>query len=319
MGRYSSNSRAKGWHWSDYWRAGGGAALVVENGSGPAFDTTSLWRDYFSTFGSGAVLLDMAAGSGDVARKALQVADDLGLRFDIHAVDYADPEILAQVPSPGFRLTGGVSLEALPFEAGSFDGAASQFGIEYAQPKPALAELARVLKPGGRVAMLVHHAESVLTTQAAAQVLAYDKVLGSGSVLKAARRAFDARAKGARAAVDAADAAFTAALARAAGRLTSSAAYAPSRYLVSYLDDLRRRADAYVAESALLRLDEFENGNAAWRRRQVAQVEAALDDGALEGFLQRARASGLEPTLAEPARDSGNQLLAWRLELVREA
>jgi ubiquinone/menaquinone biosynthesis C-methylase UbiE len=44
--------------------------------------------------------------------------------------------------------------EGLPFETGSFDAAASTFGVMFAsRPEAAAAELARVCRPGGRIAL----------------------------------------------------------------------------------------------------------------------------------------------------------------------
>lgn len=47
--------------------------------------------------------------------------------------------------------------ESLPFADGTIDFACSQFGLEYSDTTPSIPELARVLRRGGHMALIVHH------------------------------------------------------------------------------------------------------------------------------------------------------------------
>ncbi|MBA4805591.1 MAG: methyltransferase domain-containing protein [Brevundimonas sp.] len=313
MDRSPSKAR-RGWHWTDYWRAGREAAVTFGTPAGAeGLDSGALWRGWFAAFPAGARLLDLATGGGRIAGYALEAAATAGKSFEIVGVDYAEAPPLA-----GCTLLSGVALERMPLPPEHFDGASSQFGIEYADPRPALAELFRVLKPGGRALMLMHHADSVISRQTADQVAAHDRVLGGGAAFRQARRAFAARAGGASAAARAAaDAGFRHAVERAAARLKPDPAYGPARYLVDYLTDLAARADAYEPASALARLDEVETGSAAWRRRQTCQIRAALDAAGLEAFVARAVAAGLEPVERGPEHDARGALVGWRLALAK--
>src|SRR3954470_1343628 len=97
-------------------------------------------------------VLDIAAGSGNAAIQAAQRG------ADVVASDLT-PELFA----PGRRRAdaAGVELEwveadaeDLPFEDASFDVALSTFGIMFApRQSVAAAELARVVQPGGRIAL----------------------------------------------------------------------------------------------------------------------------------------------------------------------
>ena len=171
-----------------------------------------------------------------------------------------------------------------------------------------------MLKPGGRALFLMHHADSAITHQTAEQIAAYERAMTNGAAVRLAHRAFLARHKGlSPALVQAAGRAFSDAGRRARDRLEPGPAFDPARYLVGYLDDLAQRAASYDPLSALARLERFESGNAAWRRRQLCQTRAALDDAGLSGFAQRAARLGLLPVDRSEIVDARGNLIAWRL------
>lgn len=308
----SPSRRRRGWHWSDYWQGGRTDVMTVQTADGPvAFDTAPIWTAWFETFADGADLLDLATGNGQVAVHASAAAISAAKSFAITGVDYADISPAGVCPAPGCRLMGGVPLEQLPFATNAFDGASSQFGIEYADVRSALQELGRVLRPGGRVLMLIHHADSVITRQTAEQIAAYDQVLGGSGAVRHARRAFTAHLKGAPA--GAAEEALREAVDRATALLRPAAAFDPVRYMVGYLDDLSRRIAAYEPQSALARLEGFEAGNAAWRHRQQSQTLAALDARGLDAFVQRAARAGLTLSEQDQIHDAGGERIGWRV------
>lgn len=307
----SPSEKRRGWHWSDYWRSGRTDVMTVQTASGPvAFNTQPIWANWFQAFDTGAHLLDLATGNGQVAGYASAAAAAAGKTFAITGVDYADVEAASARMPADCRLLGRVALENLPFPAESFDGASSQFGIEYADTRPALQELGRALKPGGRALMLIHHSDSVITRQTAEQIAAYDRVLGKSGAIRHARRAFTAHLKGLQA--SSAEAALRESVQQAVARLEPTAAFEPVRYMVGYLDDLARGVATYEPKSALARLDIFEAGNAAWRHRQQSQTQAALDGPGRDLFIERARRAGLTLTERAELTDSGGQLIGWR-------
>ena len=53
-------------------------------------------------------------------------------------------------------------MEELPFADQRFGAVVSQFGFEYSRRDPAAGEIARVLRPGGAMSLLVHHAASAV-------------------------------------------------------------------------------------------------------------------------------------------------------------
>lgn len=310
------SDKRRGWHWSDYWRSGRTDVMTVQTATGPvAFDTEPVWAGWFQTFDDGAELIDLATGNGQVAGYASGAAAAGGKAFAITGVDYADVEAASARMPADCRLLGGVALEKLPFAAASFDGASSQFGIEYADTRAALQELGRVLRPDGRALMLIHNVDSVITRQTAEQIAAYDAVLGRSGAIRHARRAFTAQLKGVPAVP--AQEALREAVQRAAEQLQPAAAHEPVRYMVGYLDDLARGVATYEPNSALARLDVFEAGNAAWRHRQQSQTLAALDGPGLDVFIQRAARAGLALSERAELNDAGGQVIGWRVGFVR--
>ena len=102
---------------------------------------------------SGMQVLDVAAGNGNFALEAARIG------ADVTASDLS-PRMIelgeARTSAEGLRITWAEGdAEALPFPSSSFDVAASVFGAMFA-PRPELvaAELFRVVKPGGVVAMM---------------------------------------------------------------------------------------------------------------------------------------------------------------------
>jgi demethylmenaquinone methyltransferase / 2-methoxy-6-polyprenyl-1,4-benzoquinol methylase len=102
---------------------------------------------------SGQRILDVATGTGLVARELRRRADCAVVGLD------QSREMLARArrrfaADPRVELVEGQA-ERLPFEDASFDGLSFTYLLRYVEePAATLAELARVVRPGGRVAAL---------------------------------------------------------------------------------------------------------------------------------------------------------------------
>ncbi|WP_204082941.1 class I SAM-dependent methyltransferase [Asanoa ishikariensis] len=97
---------------------------------------------------SGVAVLDVGTGSGTVASLAVSRG------AVVVAVD-AEPSMVALAAGrlPDVRLA---SLPGLPFEADRFDAAVANFVVNHVgDPLAAVAELGRVVRPGGRVAVTI--------------------------------------------------------------------------------------------------------------------------------------------------------------------
>ena len=139
--------------WSEYWSKGFSSSFAGDEYSGAIADH---WRSTLGGIPDGAAVLDLCCGNGSIFR-LLDKADQR--RLKLHGVDYAK---LPLSKDDSFILQGGVNIEDLPFESGSFDMVISQFGVEYANVDAAFAEAERVLKPSRNISFICHHPDSVI-------------------------------------------------------------------------------------------------------------------------------------------------------------
>ena len=98
-------------------------------------------------------LLDVACGTGILAREAAAVVGPAG---SVTGTDINDGMLaVAQEHAPGISWKAAPA-QSLPFPAATFDRVVSQFGLMFFEdPVAALAEMARVLRPGGTIAVAV--------------------------------------------------------------------------------------------------------------------------------------------------------------------
>jgi len=116
----------------------------------------------------GGRVVDLATGNGAIALLATQHARRLGRRFSILGIDYAEIDPARVLASHGdlvpllndIEFRSGVRIEATGLDDGSVDLLTSQYGFEYAERDAAIEEALRVLVPGGRIALILHHSES---------------------------------------------------------------------------------------------------------------------------------------------------------------
>lgn len=150
----SGESLDRAAQWSAYWASDGGDQACLPHVP-EAINAAlgGLWARFARGLPPGARVADLCSGNGAVLRALHRERGNLVLNgYDYAAVPMANA---------GFTLTGGVDCAALPLADGSMDAVTSQFGVEYAG-LAAAREAARIRRADGSMAMIVHHADSVL-------------------------------------------------------------------------------------------------------------------------------------------------------------
>lgn len=118
-----------------------------------------LWRKKLVKLVSpqkGQRILDCATGTGDLAIAFKKVVGNQG---EVIGTDFCE-EMLSFAPAKAQSLNLNINFKLadvmnLPFEENSFDHASISFGIRnVADPSKGIAEMARVVKPGGKVVVL---------------------------------------------------------------------------------------------------------------------------------------------------------------------
>lgn len=305
------------WIWSRYWQRGEHDECLLQ-----AFSLAATWRDFLTGFADGARLLDLAAGSGDAATFAANLARKPRRTFEVDAIDAASlPVPLVQrMHAKGVRLMGEIDVAALPFDDRSYDGVFSQFGIEYGRRPDAFREAARVLRANGRGLFIMHHKEGVITRSCAARLARHREVIGATQAFAAAKQYFTSRLLGGSpASLQQAEAKFrneVAMLRRRLGQPPSDPNLVPT---VSFLSDIAMMPARYDPADALRRLEFAQEEIASWRLRQEAQQAAALDSPELDSICEVLTQSGIVAELPKILRDSEGEIAAWVLRVRRPA
>jgi ubiquinone/menaquinone biosynthesis C-methylase UbiE len=309
--------------WDAYWAAGTLHSCVGSFAANYTGAIGGFWAGVFAPLAPGQAVLDLATGNGALP---LMVSQQFSGRAGpaVTAVDLAQvcPGWYRADEHPGVNFHSGVAMEQLPFADASYDLVVSQYGFEYARREPALAECLRVLKPAGELAMVLHHADSVLARVGRSELAHHAFLDAPGGLLAAARAVLPwfarARAGADLRAVPAALAAreqYNAAIRSLAAEIASR----PAPDLLREARDAIHNVLASVGTDpapAMARLDGYAAALSAAALRSAEMVEHALDAGQAAGLVERLR--GLRPgarVSCEPlAQKEG--ILGWALRLL---
>lgn len=165
--------------WDKYWHgAQEGAAFGSEGINHPAI--SSFWQQYFSSARgkfSSPKIVDVASGTGAVLESASRVYDGAKLPqfccldtsvWAINSIRQRFADVLGYVSDA----------KAIPLASASMDIGTSQFGVEYAG-LDAIDEMARLIAPGGQIALVLHHRDGSIYKECADGLESVERLIAS--------------------------------------------------------------------------------------------------------------------------------------------
>lgn len=322
----AGGAQARRQSWSDYWRTGALHSLPGSFQGNYSGAIGAFWERAFSSLTGDDRVIDIGTGNGALPALMLRNLAPSDLP-GIDAVDLAGiaPAWMDACPAElksSIRFHPDTAAEALPFPDHGFDLAVSQYGLEYTRLARSLPELARVLKRGGRLALVLHHASSRLAQVAreeaalidwllstdglfdtAAEIAPYLARVGQGH---AAALAGDADADRARARFNAA---MRAVAAKAARSPVPDVLLEARDYVAGHADRVLRSGSADVDGPGLASYADALRA-AAFRHREL--YECALDDDALARLVGALTGLGFGSIQTDTLRHE-SFLLGWSL------
>lgn len=274
--------------WSRYWQGGHQSSC-----DGAAAESAlAVWQSTVALLPPGGSLLELGCGNGALLRRLA------GQAPAAHLVGIDRADILAGPDLPGVALHGGTAIEQVPFPDAAFDLAISQYAMEYSDWSRGIAEMMRILRPGGHFRLLVHSHASAIVARSRSQGDALRQLLDGPlpAALDAAMRALaDAAQAGSGDTIDRA----RAATARFAALLDQAAA-APwggdaGPMVAAALDAMRAAPRAFAAmppDAAQAAAEELHRRLADQQQRFADLERAALDPPALARLVARLEQCG---------------------------
>ena len=309
--------------WSVFWRQGHSTTFGDYFKQGYEGAVADWWRGVVATLPAGATVVEVACGNCSllpVLVKAGVAGRYVGVDLAAVRLSNVAAEGLAQ---SGFEVTlhAETPIEAVPEPDSVADVVASVFGIEYSDLDRSIPEAVRLLKPGGRFAALVHHAESVVTTMSKRAVGEYqaDDIHAALEALRAIHSERDRLAslaelksspkaeRGREKINDLAQ--------RHLSDTNPATANATMFEFMSQALKFFRIIGAPSADRAAF-IESLEAEHLASHERFLQMVSVARDAAGIESMRRGLEAVGLHEAQVEVVR-SGKDILAWSLTALR--
>jgi SAM-dependent methyltransferase len=141
--------------WTAFWQEQDAGSRCLRSASNDLHDVLAgHWNAFARILPVNAKVIDVGCGTGLVGRLLIEA----NAWIQVVGIDTAELPPVQQ--HPRLKILPEIAIETVPALDRSCDAVVSQFGYEYADIHSAAPQLARILKPGGRLSFVVHHFES---------------------------------------------------------------------------------------------------------------------------------------------------------------
>jgi len=319
--------------WSRYWDKGTLHSCPGAFAANYNDEILVFWNKFFSNLSNGARVLDIGTGNGAIAFLARDAALALSRQFHIEGIDAAiiqPAEAAAKhgLIAGGVKFRGLTSAEQTGYPNASCDAVTSQYAIEYMDVNACLQEISRILKPDGKAAVLMHHADSEAVTTTRAELKVLDFLRQEAPLLSSAFRLLNRLEEFSKthdAELIMQDSESRKQMKDIEKLLKKVTQYARSRPHAGFAEGIAmqvagvlQRTPVTGANSALASLNILEQEMKAHQTRLKSMLKAGLDEQGIAEFCQLARNNGLTPATSEILYRSNKDLLGWTLILRRE-
>lgn len=174
-------------YWSEYWQQGHVNSFADSISRNYEGELAEQWLTFFTeTNVHGGKVIDLATGNGALIDLAINVGHYR--KAEYIGVDYATLNIGDNLNHPNITFLQEQNIESLPFADNAVTAVVSQFGIEYSDLNLTLNEVSRVLRPGGKLRVVVHRKESVIVEPNFQILTVIQRLQEKGSPLEALKR-----------------------------------------------------------------------------------------------------------------------------------
>ena len=305
--------------WDTYWQGTGDVGAFSAGGaSHPA--VLAFWEEFFRTVKQkydAPLMIDLASGNGALVEAALGEFADA--EVDITCVDLSAAAI-ENIQNRFPQVQGLVSnARTIPLESGRFDIVTSQFGVEYAGLE-AIDEAARLLAPGGVLALMLHNQAGSIHRECEQALDAIHRVQESGFMphaIEMLRTGFEAVRGADRAPYDAAAKRLAPALQALEEIMAQYGEHVAGDTIARLYSDMGRihsRIQHYDPDEVLDWLKKMDGELGAYAGRMSSMSECAIDGKTFDRICTGLRQRGYRTETAGPLIAPGHDLpLAWVL------
>lgn len=296
-------------YWSLYWQQGHLTSFGDDKNNYQGV-LANYWQSLFAQYDTQpSTIVDVGTGNGALIELAIASGNHKHLQFI--GVDYAALNIPASLNVDRVQFLQKTSVEAMPLEDNSVDVVISQFGIEYSHIDKAIAEVARIVKPGGHLHCIVHDARSIIVKPNTAILTAACHVSETDGPLNALRQLINTLNKfGPQSAQ--AEQARNALNQRIQVMMNTCAAGVHGTNFPAFLKAVMNPSLKFKDRKHMLKLFESEMKGQIERLTELTQ--AAVDEADKQHWLSALKVSGFSVEKNKPVVETDSKLIGWLIQ-----